>query len=506
MITTYNDIDLQIETVQNFTQEAIYSEDGKDYLYTHLLYVVRAIWNPTATAKVTDFVGEIAAKSMNSSGLRKALLTPRKVLKIGVPIDGVGTATEGPREIIVQAPMTAAIVGGNATYYGTDVNHGPTPLFCNIVEIAGERTMIVDFGIEAWFNECDPMRAILSNRWTMTHSIDEDAWTTRVIEGVAVFRADYLLANNQTADQYRSAVCMPVQDRFKRTAQFTQTADGLQLRYVLTDVEQPQSITPNFRRITRIEGYYQDGISQGNISARSLFSSSVTAASAGRSGYARSQAIQDASNAVTYPEGMIDFMLTVYGSRIATRSNLVTALIRAAIGMGFENPANRLSFTKQSCFLKIDMWSRTASIAIKVKLTTTQLISRNAMAMVGFRVGTIAGDATAGFLVNNIKGEGGNQASQDPAKDLTVTTVAATTNPQFDGGTRGLRYDRMKTQKEFATCANITPPTNFTTSGVEQTPNNNGQSTAPNQPPVFPGAPPSSQTSAGFTSGTPIYG
>ncbi|MEG7727158.1 hypothetical protein U2063_15335, partial [Listeria monocytogenes] len=88
-----------------------------------------------------------------------------------------------------------------------DVNNGPTPLYCNIVAVHGNGTMIVDWAVEAWFNECEIMQGVLSNRWTMSHDIDTDFWTTRTTEGVAIFRADVLfgsLGNFQVADNYRA--------------------------------------------------------------------------------------------------------------------------------------------------------------------------------------------------------------------------------------------------------------------------------------------------------------
>src|SRR5437870_12887516 len=46
----YNNIPLQICRTNSFESEAVYSEDGADYLYTHFVLDLQCVFNPYATS------------------------------------------------------------------------------------------------------------------------------------------------------------------------------------------------------------------------------------------------------------------------------------------------------------------------------------------------------------------------------------------------------------------------------------------------------------------------
>lgn len=106
----------------------------------------------------------------------------------------------------------------------TDVKNGPTPKLLSVERFHGDaQTFVVTFAVETYLNEADctlnvntfvptPITSpLLSNRYKMTHVIDEDSYTAIFVEGEAVFRTDFIYRNpSVNPDAFRTSLFLPV--------------------------------------------------------------------------------------------------------------------------------------------------------------------------------------------------------------------------------------------------------------------------------------------------------
>ena len=121
-----------------------------------------------------------------------------------------------------------------------DLDNGPKPKGCHVELITGTAVMRVSFEIEVCIKECPgrgseppPQTGVLSNRWTVEDTIDENWYTTRTYSGL--LRITQAEAN---VNMFRGWVIPPIQPYFKRMSiRCASSADGLQLEYTITDRE-----------------------------------------------------------------------------------------------------------------------------------------------------------------------------------------------------------------------------------------------------------------------------
>lgn len=133
--------------------------------------------------------------------------------------------------------------------FESDVSNGPKPRSCNIRHVAGLQCYRVEFTIElnvvkcysseqqtsAHGNTTDPAAQsdsrVLSNRWSIEETKDENLYTTRTWDGVLRVRNSGFFPH-----EFRYLVVPHLQRGYKRMQQrFVQSADGLWLRYTIVD-------------------------------------------------------------------------------------------------------------------------------------------------------------------------------------------------------------------------------------------------------------------------------
>lgn len=266
-----------LDDVQQLGYEQVPVWDGPTYLYTIYRVHIRGTYNPSTFAwdlfpidadpplRPGPIVGALPPTS--NTAVRHFLMQPRGTLVYN--IGGVAVA-----------PGLAGIVGGiEALRSPTDVvddfvmdaKNGPIPLHCNVVEVRGTKTFLVDWAIETYVNECylfkesQSLSALLSQRWTMQEDLDQDFFATRTIIGHAIFRSDRLDALGANPDDYRAWLFHAVPPNFQRNVQqVIASEDGTRLDYVLVDREKPFNYTPSVvaRGVTRIEAFYTNGFSR----------------------------------------------------------------------------------------------------------------------------------------------------------------------------------------------------------------------------------------------------
>lgn len=272
-ILQYRGINLQVSQLLKGTErKPIY--DGPQYLYTRWRIICRCLYNPQATSYNFPVVGEAGGGPIVSPNLpaqtdqaiRHRLFNPR-----GQLILGVGTVAW------LVSPQQGFTI---------DSANGPTPLFCNVVRGPGGRSFIVDYGIETCLRECNLEVAkypsiFLSHRWTMRHEIDDDFFTTRLIDGHVIFDTARLAQGQVNPDDYRSTLFHLVPDDFQRTSVAVEAnADGTSVDYSITDEELEINIGEDAKAagVTRIEASHSASLTQVGTS-KIVYEAVKTAAS-----------------------------------------------------------------------------------------------------------------------------------------------------------------------------------------------------------------------------------
>jgi hypothetical protein len=253
-LLSYNGITLQVcRFLHGCERTPVY--DGPQYLYTHWRINCRCLYNPQATsfdypivADVAGSPGPFAAPKLpadTDQNIRGRLMTPRKQLILGVG-----------RVAWLVSPQQGFTI---------DSANGPTPLACNVIRGPGGRSFVVDFQIETKLRECNLEKTFypsifLSHRWEMSHTLDEDFFTTRVIKGHVIFDTARLAQGAVLPDQYRGALFHPIPNNCQRRIPVVkQHADGNTVAYVILDEEQEVNLgsAAVFRNITNIDATHE---------------------------------------------------------------------------------------------------------------------------------------------------------------------------------------------------------------------------------------------------------
>ena len=237
--------------------------DGPQYLYTRWRINCRSLYNPQATSydfpAVADVPGSpgpfvtAVVPAQTDQSIRHRLMIPRGQLTLGV----------GKLAWLVSPQQGCTVDSAN----------GPTPLGCTVVRGPGGRSFVVDYSIETKVRECNLEKSFypsifLSHRWEMSHTLDEDFFTTRIIKGHVIFDTARLnqLFNPPPADprivpdQYRGAFFHPVPPNCQRRIPFVkQDPDGTSVAYVILDEEQQMNLGIRCTNVgvTRIEAMHE---------------------------------------------------------------------------------------------------------------------------------------------------------------------------------------------------------------------------------------------------------
>lgn len=260
-VLTYNGVTLPYTNITNFEQVVVYEEVGGVDVYLQRFDITaEAVINmnfaslvspATAAAPAGDTAGHNAAALM--AVVRTKLRAPRKTLS--VKFNGI--------ELIPQT-----MVGNSGT---VDAKNGPQPQFCNCVWLSND-TFIVQFRVVAhYWEKPDPLLAtypvvnnhanpVLYNRWTESVSIDQNMMTRYTRAGQFAIRSDN--QEGRIADRFRDQMAVVgVRAGMQRTrADYTQSPDGLILKYTVEDAEFYKPPPP---LATKAEGYYTESTSVG---------------------------------------------------------------------------------------------------------------------------------------------------------------------------------------------------------------------------------------------------
>lgn len=336
MNLTYAGVKLQICTINAFSEKSVATDDGVDLLVRHYYIDVQCEFHPQATAslggggnpgnllpgkqsrpipQVTSLAPDLMPVSVVT--LFDTLMTHRQQLVIDIG-----------GSVILQAPLTL-ITGANGQLAACDANNGPKPLGCQVVAFNGTKSASVRFQIECWIRSSGSP-VLISNRWSMTETVDMQYYSTFSVEGRAIFRPDLLLANGNVPDDYRPLIVPPQAKGCQRqNLRVTAMPDGCTVTYSFNDVQQQ---------------YY--------------FIKDIVKAQ-GKEWYGCSMNTQDIKAALDVPVATNGISVTVWGKWITSRATLARAVMHILAGSGIVKVKDIAAIFSTS--ISVDFPSRTAS-------------------------------------------------------------------------------------------------------------------------------------------------
>lgn len=202
---------------------------------------------PKKTPRPSNATALFSPGFWTDTEVRARLSIPRRKLKISAyHVDGKERVwLESPRPF----PQIQEIKAGNAPppivpakdVTLTDAANGPIPLQVDVIDTAGEGTSLgVHFMIETCLVPVDPEaeRPLLSNRWQVTHTHDDDHYLTRITKGVAVFNGGIMRLAQQSPDWFLNQFVVPIPLGFiRKVPEVTASSDGLSVSYTITDTD-----------------------------------------------------------------------------------------------------------------------------------------------------------------------------------------------------------------------------------------------------------------------------
>lgn len=234
----YNSVEIRNCQTTRFEQTAQLDESNTDLLYHNFRVRVEGVVsdNPAAHVRVTTASTQ-PNTTAQMAAIHRELMHPRRDFWYGFEVRAGGQA-QGTRTLL------QATANANTQNPGDlDCNNGPKPIDVSINHIAGLKVYRISFEIEVAIRKCNASQytlpsygakrlpQVLNNRWTLTDAKDADFFTTRTWEGIL------RVAHASTYPHaFRAMVAPPLQKDYQRISQrFAQSADGLTLRYQITD-------------------------------------------------------------------------------------------------------------------------------------------------------------------------------------------------------------------------------------------------------------------------------
>lgn len=271
---SYNGISLKMLKTNLLGRDVVYGPDGADRWYTQWTIDVDCIYNPGATAYTLDPDGEPVVAPFAPGGpliggalapttdlaIREALTEPRQKLVYSIP------GADGPI-VLLSSPAGSATV---------DAHDGPKPISCHVRQIVASKTWLVNFRIETYVSECDPpdqADPLLSNRYEVSHQINDQHLTTLAYAGVALFRSDALqFTATGNADAFRDRCLPPLPPGFQRKAiDVRVSSTGNSLMWHVVDVEKLYSTGDKSGILDFTASYTSEGSPSDGSGSPSLY-------------------------------------------------------------------------------------------------------------------------------------------------------------------------------------------------------------------------------------------
>ena len=287
MFIQYGTISLRVVDINTFDRVNVYSDDGVDLLYVKVTLGVTAVYAPGGNPAMPSITFLSRETADIISGFDTTLGTLRTIPQgVGPGAPGLGAGATAflanpplmetdplvippvpprqqfagpqtdaeirwrlmvPRQPLIlfawdrQTGMPIQWLTSPRPGFPVDVCNGPKPISCDVVAVAGEPDSIgVHYQIQTWMLPCPEGsdRFILSHRWTMSHTHDEDNYLTRVVQGKIVFNGAYIAAFGVRPEWVLNQMIHPIPLGYRRhVPQVTQSSDGLVIDYTIEDTD-----------------------------------------------------------------------------------------------------------------------------------------------------------------------------------------------------------------------------------------------------------------------------
>lgn len=248
-IVSYNGVTLHNVRTLSWDQEVRYDASGTDAMFHTFRMRFEGLLH---TAYHNDSIVSVSGDSHTTTmpvqyeAVHRAILRTREQLLIYVTRQDTGENLE----IFRCDPAPGGITGdasnspANAINLERDVDNGPKPKAFRIIQVIGGKCLRVQFEIECSKLICpsgvynksgaayNAMPVVLSNRWSVEESMDENMFTTRNIAGKLRLSTnlEYLHAN------VKYLTVPGLEDGFRRAnIDFSTDKTGLECDYRITD-------------------------------------------------------------------------------------------------------------------------------------------------------------------------------------------------------------------------------------------------------------------------------
>lgn len=234
MATTvvYNDVTMHNVSTRQWDETVLYDDAGNVMAVTYNL-VFQALMH-AATNPITDSPTYVDGKSAGATAtqvyttVRDRLSQSRKNLEVRI----------GDKVAITSRPAR----GQNQRGVGVDVENGPRPKVLEIRKISGDKAIQVTWSVSTTITPCPASTTgkegwILSNRWSVRESMDEDFYVTRTIDGQLRLGTSPTPGAGTNWGHAFKSLCIPgLESGFRRvTVDFTVAADGRTCNYTVVD-------------------------------------------------------------------------------------------------------------------------------------------------------------------------------------------------------------------------------------------------------------------------------
>lgn len=288
MHLSYNGIELQLLTLDSVVRESVWSPDGTDLLYVRWKIAASCVYAPGSylpgvslarepstpavpTPRETVVVATLSNTGQSSGNPQAGVFS---VMGNTVEQDVRGAAFRGNEPPAVSLDFSRASTGPIVTdvhlrnhlfrnraplriwgYTDTgavrnwlvspvgaatcDADNGPKVRACNVVAATGAPS---NFAVQMEIETCIPPcplgsdRPLLSHRWQMQHTHNEDHYLTRTVTGQAIFHPGLMDKYAQNPDWFRRELFHVVPLGFSRKlGPITLSPDGCVLQYTYMD-------------------------------------------------------------------------------------------------------------------------------------------------------------------------------------------------------------------------------------------------------------------------------
>ena len=318
---SYNGINLGDVRTADYRVENVYDDSGLDVLWQRISITVAAVVNlelcASNKASASDVSDPNAADPAGVPGDRMAISLERLRHTLSQPMKRL--LYRVGNDLVLDSPVP--LPSGAVPLRDCDFGPKPDASFLSVVQVVGDVTAFVQFRVTTCVNDCS--NYVVSNRWRMSHSLNEFGYTTRTTTGTAILRADLMsLVGDMNADSFRREFFVPADAPLQRIDLDANLDEGgTRLTYTLTDAETTYTITS--AGVVKVEGNVTAGSEMYHKSEVGLVKGLLKSA-------VSPLAVLGETIEMFTPRGRATFLVRVYGRRDTKRRDLYSVALKIA--------------------------------------------------------------------------------------------------------------------------------------------------------------------------------